>query len=62
MFSLLLTNLFLTACLGPNLEQAADHGLRESGIFLEELDDAVGELRVVQGQTLHLVQGDQHLH
>ena len=55
------TNLFLRAGLGPVLEEAADDLLGQRRVLLEELDDAVGQLGVVQRQALDLVQRQQHL-
>ena len=49
-------DLLLGARLGPVLEQAADDFLRQRGVLLEKLNDAVGQLSVIQRQTLHLVQ------
>ena len=54
-------DLLLRARLGPVLEQAADHLLRQRRVLLQELDDAVGQLGVIQRQTLDLVQRQQHL-
>ena len=47
--------------LGPEPEQAADDWLGEGGILLQELDHAVGQLRVIHGERAHLVQRHQHL-
>ena len=47
--------------LRPEPEQGHDDLLRQTRIFLEELDDAVGQLRVVDGQRLDLVQRHQNL-
>ena len=54
-------DLLLRARLGPVLEQAADHLLRQRRVLLQELDDAVGQLGVVQRQALDLVQRKQDL-
>ena len=40
--------------LGPEPEQGADDGLGEGGVLLQELDHAVGQLGVVQGEAPHL--------
>jgi len=53
--------LLLRAGLGPELEQPLDDLLREGGVLLQELHDAVGQLRVVQRQAAHFMQGNQHL-
>lgn len=55
-------DLLLTARLRPVLQEAPDDRLRQRGVLLEELDYAVGELRVIQRQALDLVQRDEHLH
>ena len=55
------THLLLRAGLWPELEQSLDDLLRQSGVFLQELHDAVRQLRVVQRQAPHLVQRDQNL-
>ena len=54
-------DLLLRACLRPVLEQAADDLLRQGWILLQELDDAVGQLGVVERQALDLVQWQQDL-
>jgi hypothetical protein len=45
--------------LGPIPQQPLDDVLSQTGILLEELNDAVGELRVVQRETLDLVEGNE---
>ena len=60
-FSSPLTHLLLGASLWPELEQPLDDLLRQGGVLLQELHDAVRQLRVVQRQTPHLVQRDQNL-
>ena len=50
-----------TVRLGPELEQAADDLLGETGILFEELDDAVGELRMIDAEQLGFVQRQEHL-
>ena len=47
-------DLLLGAGLWPELEEALDDLLGQGGIFLEELDHAVGQLSVVQRQTSNL--------
>ena len=47
-------DLLLGAGLWPELEEALDDLLGQGGIFLEELDHAVGQLGVVQGQASDL--------
>lgn len=54
--------LFLRTSLGPELEQTAHYGFSERGVLLQELHNAVGQLRVVQRQAFHLVQRQEHLH
>lgn len=54
-------HLFLRARFRPKLEQPPNDGLGQYGILLQELDDTVGELRMVQRQALDLVQRQQHL-
>lgn len=54
-------DLLLRARFRPELEQAAHDRLGEHSVLLEELHDAVGQLRVVQRQTLDFVQRQQHL-
>ena len=36
------------------------HRFSETGVLLQELDDTVGQLRVVHAQRLDLVQGQEH--
>ena len=55
------TDLFLRASLWPELEQPLDDLLRQGGVLLQELHHAVRQLRMVQRQAPHLVQGDQDL-
>lgn len=45
--------------LGPVLEEASDDVLRQARVLLEELDDAVGELGVVQREALDLVEREE---
>ena len=53
--------LFCAVSFGPQLEQPQNNGLRQRGVLLHKLDDAVGELGVVGGDTSWLVQWDQYL-
>ena len=46
--------------LGPVPEETENDLLGEGRIFLEELHDTVGQLRVVHTEALDLVQGDEH--
>jgi hypothetical protein len=52
-------DLFGRVYLRPVLEQAKHNVLRKRGVFLEELDDAVGQLRVVKSEAFDLVQRDE---
>ena len=45
--------------LWPELEETQDHGFSERWVLLQELHDAVCQLRVVQTQTLGLVERDK---
>ncbi len=45
--------------LGPVAEEAEEDLLGERAVLLEELDDAVGELRMVEGEALDLVEWDE---
>jgi hypothetical protein len=45
--------------LGPVAEEAEDDVLGQGRVLLEELDDTVGELGVVEGEALDLVQGEE---
>ena len=47
--------------LRPELEEILDNRLRQRGVLLEELHDAVGQLRMVDRQRFGLVQRQQHL-
>ena len=54
-------NLLGRVYLGPVPQQVQDDLLRQTGVLLQELDDAVGQLRVVNRQGLNLVQRHQNL-
>ena len=52
-------DLLRTVHLGPVAEQTNNHLLRERGVFFQKLHNAVGQLRVVHAQALHLMQRNQ---
>jgi hypothetical protein len=53
------THLLRAVDLRPVPEQTEQDLLGESGVLLEELDDAVGELRVIEGEGLGLVERNE---
>ena len=53
------THLLGTVDFGPVLKQSNDYRLGQSGVLLQKLHHAVGQLWVVHAECLGLVQGDQ---
>jgi hypothetical protein len=44
---------------GPAFEETVENGSRGTGILLNVLNDAVGKLLMIQGDTLGFVQGEE---
>lgn len=53
-------NLFGAVDLGPVTQEAAENFLCETRVLFEELDDTVGELRMIERERFDLVQRDEY--